>query len=145
MSNAHLYDRILRILQIAAELGEHRRHEIDKALGRSQGYFRRVVSGEAPLRVADLLRLIEVLEVPLEELFGPLVLGGEGGEIPRSPDDLLLRLSRLLNARGEPPRPLQPAAESSAQPPHLGEDIGPTVRRVVMDLLKERGLLKGGS
>lgn len=69
------YQRILKIVELARVARGWNRGDLEAALGRGNSYLKRVLEGPVELRVTDLLRAVDVLEIRPEEVLGPLVLG----------------------------------------------------------------------
>lgn len=75
------YRRILQLLDLARLGRGWTRGRLEAALGRGKGYLKRVSDGPGELRVTDLLRAVDVLDLAPSEIFGPLVLGEDPGRL----------------------------------------------------------------
>lgn len=121
MTDDPRYQRILKILELARVARGWSRGRLEEALGRGKSYLKRVATGPSELRVTDLLRAIDVLELAPEEIFGPLVLGTEPVPAGRS---------------APPPGP--PArAEAAAADASTLREIEALVERLVEERLRE--------
>jgi hypothetical protein len=137
MGAGALYQRILKLLRAAVHVRELPLHELDATLGRSRGYLSRIFSGKSTLRLPDFLRLVEVLEIPCQELLGPLVTGSQPQPAGISAEELLERLAAVA-ARRLPPSSSRAVGVAGAGPVSRG-DLAPLVEETVRRVLAERG------
>jgi transcriptional regulator with XRE-family HTH domain len=94
--------------EVRAELGRNRIsvNRLPRALGKSQSYWSRRVTGEQPMDVDDLAALASLMDVPVSKFFG----GTSESPHPDDPDGGMVRREGI-----EPPtrclRAIHPARE----------------------------------
>ncbi len=120
--------RILRLLQGSIRAAGYTQTEVDERIGRRRGYLSHVFQRRVDLKLHDLLRALEMLEIDPSAFFHA-ALSGRGGEHPALED--LMQLVTNSKQRGLPsPAATQPPG-ATAEDPRLVE----RVRAIVRDLL----------
>lgn len=150
VADEHL-TRILRLLQGAIRAAGHTQTEVDEKIGRRRGYLSHVFQRRVDLKLHDLLRALQVLEVEPRAFFHA-AFSGRGGEQPALED--------LMHLVSEPQRPAfppfssappsaAPVTSAAALPPApaggsvADEELVERIRAIVHDLLTSSGSLPG--
>lgn len=120
--------RILRLLQGSIRAAGHTQTEVDERIGRRRGYLSHVFQRRVDLKLHDLLRALEMLEIDPGAFFHA-ALTGRGGEHPALEDLMQLVTSNRQRGPASPAATLPPGA--TAEDPRLVE----RVRAIVHDLL----------
>ena len=79
---APTYDRILTVLRAAIRASGRTQIELDRVIGRRQGYLSHVFQGRVQLKVRDLLAVIHALGLDPAAFLGYLILPSGAG-VPR--------------------------------------------------------------
>ena len=126
--------RLLRLLQGAIRAAGFTQIEVDDRIGRRRGYLSHVFQRRVDLKLIDLLRALEVLEVDSGRFFRA-ALSTRSDE--RAPVENLVQLVSEL--QGGWPAPVPSALEAG---PAAGDDLDPEllrrVREAVRAVLAER-------
>lgn len=75
MEPDHRYHRILKVLKMAIAGRDLSYAQVEAAIGRGHNYLSRIFTGRSELKVMDLLRAVDALGLPADQILGPLILG----------------------------------------------------------------------
>jgi hypothetical protein len=126
----------LKLLQGAIRASGCTQTDVDDRIGRRRGYLSHVFQRRVDLKLIDLLRALEVLEIEPRRFFAAVTAGSAGG----SSGVLQLLADRLdweaARASSAPSRP--PASEAA-----LEERVKKALRSILSQM-GERGVASGG-
>ena len=121
-----LLTRSLKLLQGAIRASGFTQTDVDEQIGRRRGYLSHVFQRRVDLKLIDLLRVLEVLEVPPERFFAAAT-----SEQATSSSGVLQLIADQLEAEVRRPRPAYPAA---AEP-----KLEDRVRKALRSILSQMG------
>lgn len=135
--------RVLKLLQGSIRAAGFTQTMVDERIGRRRGYLSHVFQRRVDLKLVDLLKVLEVLEIDPSRFFAAALGNRQDGarDSHSAPVENVMRLvaepvSGLLNRRGMvPPLRTNPAPEEG-----LDDQLLERVRRAVQSVLAENAL-----
>ncbi len=122
--------KLLKLLQGSIRAAGLTQTEVDERIGRRRGYLSHVFQRRVDLKVIDLLRALEVLEIDPARFFA-VALGSRPEPRASLDEPLLLMGSSRLNG---PLQRLDERGARSAEADGLVELVQATVRRVLAEV-----------
>lgn len=142
--------RILRLLQGAIRAAGRTQTEVDERIGRRRGYLSHVFQRRVDLKLHDLLRALQALEVEPRAFF-QAAFAGRAGEHPAL-EELMQLVSEPKRQSPPPPGSAPPTSvptvpAASAPTPVAGTvedaELVERVRAIVRELLTSGGFVPG--
>ncbi len=134
MNADYLLNRCLALLQGAIRASGQTQTEIDQRIGRRKGYLSHVFQRRVDLKLIDLLRALEALELEPRRFFSALAASATTGG-----SGVLELLASRVESPEEQHRGSLAAAPTGAAPPAADPALEERVRTALRSILSQMG------